>query len=95
MTEAEQLQKTMLAIPVIERTPIACCEKCVCFRQVAKTEYGNCHFDPPVMYYDELTCTRVSAWPEVHQRQWCKKFEEIVSGIFGSKAQGIGTDHKE
>ena len=21
--------------------------------------------------------TRISAWPEVHQRQWCKKFEGI------------------
>lgn len=72
-----KMRRTLLAIPVIEKKPLACCENCVCFRQVAKTEYGNCHFDPPVTYYDELTWTRVSAWPEVHQHNWCRKFEGV------------------
>jgi hypothetical protein len=78
MSEVDEMRVRLLAIPPIERVPLACCEKCICFRQVAKTEYGNCHFDPPAMYYDELTCTRISAWPEVHIHQWCKKFEGIV-----------------
>lgn len=75
--DLQEVQKTLLAMPVMEKNPIACCNKCVCFRRMMKTEYGNCHFDPPVIYYDELTCTRISAWPEVHMNNWCKKFEAI------------------
>lgn len=53
------------------------CSNCEYFRQIGKTEYGGCHFDPPMMYYDELSYTRRSAWPEVHKNESCGKFEGI------------------
>ena len=77
MSEVDEMREKLLSIPIVERKPIACCETCACYRQVAKTDYGNCHFDPPVMYYDNLTYTRLSTWPEVHKYNWCKKFESV------------------
>jgi hypothetical protein len=74
----KEMQSQLLGIKILDRSvPKECCEKCICFRKIAKTEYGNCHFDPPVMYFDELSMARLSAWPEVHMRNWCKKFENI------------------
>lgn len=51
------------------------CKNCIAYRRVKDKEYGECHFNPPVMYFDELASMRRTGFPEIHGSNWCLKFQ--------------------